>query len=470
LQYGFFCRINNDKERQQRPSGRKEKPVRRVLIANRGEIALRAVRACRRLGLESVAVHSTADANSPHIWAADRAVCIGPPPAIASYLHVIGLIETATALKCDAVYPGYGFLSEKSDFAAKCRAAGLTFIGPNEETIACMGDKVAARRMVASLGVPVVPGSDRGFTDAAEAASVAREIGFPLLLKASGGGRGMRIAERTEDFASLFEQASAEANASFGHPDIYLERFFREVHHVEIQVFGDTHGNYVHLWERDCSVQRRHQKLVEQAPTPVLDEPTRREIADAALALIRALKYVNAGTVEFIGDVGSGKFYFIEMNTRIQVEHPVIEMLTGTDLVCEQFRVAAGGLLSFKQPPIHSGCAIEFRINAEDADLGFRPSPGVLKRWRPPAGRDIRIDSHVYEGYAVPPYYDSLLAKLIVTGRDRPAAISAARSALARFQVAGIATTIPFHERLIARPEFAGGEMHTRWVEQQMVQ
>jgi acetyl-CoA carboxylase, biotin carboxylase subunit len=242
------------------------------------------------------------------------------------------------------------------------------------------------------------------------------------------------------------------------------------VHHVEIQVFGDAHGNYVHLWERDCSVQRRHQKLVEEAPSPVLDERTRREMAEAALALIRALKYVNAGTVEFIYDVATGKFFFIEMNTRIQVEHPVTEMLTGTDLVREQFRVAAGEPLSFDQPRAHTGSAIEFRINAENADLGFRPSPGLLKRWRPPQGRDIRIDSHAYEGYAVPPYYDSMLAKLIVTGHDRPAAISAARAALARFQVAGVATTIPFHERLIARPEFASGKVHTRWVEQQMAQ
>jgi acetyl-CoA carboxylase, biotin carboxylase subunit len=326
--------------------------------------------------------------------------------------------------------------------------------------------------MAASLGVPIVPGSEAGFTDAAEAATAAQKIGFPLLLKASGGGggRGMRIVERAQDFASLFEQASAEANASFGDPNLYLERFFREVHHVEIQVFGDAHGNYVHLWERDCSVQRRHQKLVEEAPSPVLDERTRHEMAEAALALIRALKYVNAGTVEFIYDVGSGKFFFIEMNTRIQVEHPVTEMLTGIDLVREQFRVAAGEPLSFEQPRAHTGSAIEFRINAENADLDFRPSPGLLKRWRPPQGRDVRIDSHAYEGYAVPPYYDSMLAKLIVTGRDRPAAISAARAALARFQVAGVATTIPFHERLIARPEFAGGKVHTRWVEQQMAQ
>ena len=380
--------------------------MRRVLIATRGEIALRAVRACRRLGLQSVAVHSSSDGNSPHVCAADHAVCIGPPPPPASYLNAAALIETAIALKCDAIYPGYGFLSERSDFAAKCSEAGLTFVGPNEETIACMGDKVAARRTAASQGVPIVPGSERGFTDAAEAVSARQEIGFPLLLKANGGGgRGIRIAERPQDFA--FEQASAEAWGAFGRRDIYLERFFPEVHHVEIQVFGDIHGNYVHIWERDCSVQRRHQKLVEEAPSPVLDHATRRDMADAAVALIRALKYVNTGTVEFIYDRASGKFYFIEMNTRTQVEHPVTEMLTGTDLVAEQLRIAAGEPLSVKQSPANCRSAIEFRINAEDVDQGFRPSPGTLSRWRPPKERDIRIDTHVYEGYAIPPYYDS---------------------------------------------------------------
>ena len=385
-------------------------------------------------------------------------------------MNAAALIETAVALKCDAVYPGYGFLSERSDFAAKCSEAGLTFVGPSEETIACMGDKVAARRTAASQGVPIVPGSERGFTEAAEAVSATQEIGFPLLLKASGGGggRGMRIAERPQDFVSLFEQATAEAQVAFGRPEIYLERFFPKVHHVEIQVFGDIHGNYVHLWERDCSVQRRHQKLVEEAPSPILDHTTRRDMADAAVALIRALKYVNAGTVEFIYDLSNGKFFFIEMNTRIQVEHPVTEMLTGTDLVAEQLKIAAGEPLSFKQSPANCGSAIEFRINAEDADQGFRPSPGTLRRWRPPKGRDIRIDSHVYEGYAIPPYYDSMLAKLIVTGPNRSATISAARSALARFEVAGVATTIPFHERLLQRPEFARAEVHTRWVEQEM--
>lgn len=443
--------------------------MRRVLIANRGEIALRAVRACRALGLESVAVHSSADGNSPHVWAADHAVCIGPPPPGASYLQISSLTDAAKALHCDAVYPGYGFLSEKSEFAKACRSAGLTFIGPDEQAIAAMGDKAVARKTAASLGLPVVPGSEGAFTEAAKAAVAADAIGFPLLLKASGGGggRGMRVVERADDFTALFTQASAEAAAAFGQPEIYLERFFTAVRHVEVQVFGDAHGNYVHLWERDCSVQRRHQKLIEEAPSPVLDDATRRAMADAALTLVRALDYQNAGTVEFIYDPASGRFFFIEMNTRIQVEHPVTEMLTGTDLVCEQFRVAAGEPLSFTQPLPHRGCAIEMRINAEDAERGFRPSPGVLKNWRPPRGRDIRIDTHVYEGYAIPPFYDSMLAKLIVTGADRAAAISTARAALACFSVGGVATTIPFHRDVLARPEFARGEVHTRWVEQQ---
>ena len=363
--------------------------LRRVLIANRGEIALRAVRTCRRLGLESVAVYSAADGNSPHRWAADHAIRIGPPPPKLSYLNSAALIEVASALKCDAVYPGYGFLAEDSIFAERCAQAGLTFIGPSPEVIARMGDKVAARQAVASLGIPVVPGSKQGFTSAVEAKACADDIGFPLLLKASagGGGRGMRVVADPARFAELFGQATAEAEAAFGRPDVYLERFFPKVRHIEIQVFGDRHGNYAQLGERDCSVQRRHQKLVEEAPSPVLDKKTRRAMADAALALVRAINYVNAGTVEFIYDVASGRFFFIEMNTRIQVEHPVTEMVTGNDLVAEQFRVAAGEQLSLNRAADYAPAAIEFRINAEDAAHDFRPSPGILKRWRPPSGK-----------------------------------------------------------------------------------
>ena len=444
--------------------------MRRVLVANRGEIALRAIRACRQLGHESLAVFSSADANSPHRWAADHAICIGPPPATASYLNAAALLETAIATKCDAVYPGYGFLAENSAFAERCCEAGLVFIGPDGECIARMGDKVAARQAAAAIGIPVVPGSKQGFTSPAPARGVAGDLGFPLLLKASGGGggRGMRVVTRDEDFTAQFEQASAEAKAAFGNPEIYLERFFPQVRHIEIQVFGDHHGNHVHLGERDCSVQRRHQKLVEESPSPALDQPTRVRMADAAVALIKSLNYVNAGTVEFIFDPASGKFFFIEMNTRIQVEHPVTEMVTGTDLVVEQFRVAAGEKLSFGSTFSEGRTAIEFRINAEDAARDFRPSPGLLTRWRPPSGRDIRIDSHVYENYAVPPYYNSMLAKLIVTGPDRAAAVEVAKSALARFQVSGLETTVPFHVRLLQQPEFARAEVHTRWVEENL--
>jgi acetyl-CoA carboxylase biotin carboxylase subunit len=449
---------------------REEMALRRVLIANRGEIALRAIRTCRRLGLESIAVYSAADANSSHRWAADRAVCIGPPPPRQSYLNVAALIEVASALQCDAVYPGYGFLAEDSAFANRCAEAGLVFIGPAPDVIARMGDKVLARVAAASLGIPVVPGSKEGFASAAPAKARAEEIGFPLLLKASagGGGRGMRVVADASAFADAFAQATAEAEAAFGRPDVYLERFFPQVRHIEIQVFGDMHRNYAQLGERDCSVQRRHQKLVEEAPSPVLTEKMRRDMADAALTLVRAIDYVNAGTVEFIYDVASEKFFFIEMNTRIQVEHPVTEMVTGNDLVAEQFREAAGERLSLKPPPDNAPAAIEFRINAEDAAHDFRPSPGILKRWRPPSGKDIRLDSHVYENYVVPPYYDSMLGKLIVTGRDRAAAMAMAALALDRFDVAGIATTVSFHADLVRRPEFARAEIHTRWVEEQL--
>jgi acetyl-CoA carboxylase biotin carboxylase subunit len=444
--------------------------LRRVLIANRGEIALRAIRTARRLGIESVAVYSSADGNSPHTWAADRAVCLGPPPAKASYINAAALLEIASGTKCDAVYPGYGFLAENESFAMRCAEAGLTFIGPSPEVIAQMGDKAAARRTAASLGIPVVPGSNEGFTAAAEAKARADAIGYPLLLKASagGGGRGMRVVEDAQSFVAQFDQATAEAEAAFGVRDVYLERFFPNVRHIEIQVFGDSHGNYVQLGERDCSVQRRHQKLIEESPSPVLDKMARRAMADAAMTLIRALKYVNAGTVEFIYEPESKKFFFIEMNTRIQVEHPVTEMVTGTDLVAEQFRVAAGERLSVTAGADATPAAIEFRINAEDAAHDFRPSPGMLTRWRPPSGRDIRLDSHVYENYVVPPFYDSMLGKLIVTGRTRAAAIETAASALARFEVSGIPTTISFHAGLLRRPEFARAEIHTRWVENEM--
>jgi len=444
------------------------RPLHRVLIANRGEIALRAVRAARSLGIESVAVHSTADIASPHVFAADRAVCIGPPPPSKSYLDMASLIHVARATACDGIYPGYGFLSERAEFARRCADTGLVFIGPDAEAIATMGDKAAAREAAARLGVPLVPGSDGAFTEVAAAARAAASIGFPLLLKAraGGGGRGMRVCPAPADLARLFEQASREAVAAFGDGAIYLEHFFAAVRHIEVQVFGDSHGTVRALGERDCTVQRRHQKLIEEGPSPVLDDKLRAEIQAAAVTLARGVRYVGAGTVEFIFDETSRQFFFIEMNTRIQVEHPVTEMITGSDLVAEQFRVARGDRLSVAMPasgPI--GHAIEFRINAEDWRHDFRPGPGRLTRWRPPTGPGIRVDSFVYEGFEVPPYYDSMLAKLVVHGATRDEALARARTALAGFEVEGLATTIPFHRAVLDGADFPASRIHTRWVE-----
>jgi acetyl-CoA carboxylase, biotin carboxylase subunit len=446
--------------------------MQRILVANRGEIALRAVRAARKLGLQTVAAYSDADRNSPHVWAADRSVCIGPPAAALSYLNGSALIEAARGTACDALYPGYGFLSEKSAFAAACREAGLIFIGPSPEAIAVMGDKVAARRTAERNGVPVVPGSRQGFTEATVAAAVAPDIGFPLLLKAAGGGggRGMRVVTDSSEFATQFVQASAEALSAFGNAEIYLERFFVRVRHIEIQVFGDQRGNAIHLWERDCSIQRRHQKLVEEAPSPILDARVRAQMAEAATALVRNIKYEGAGTVEFIYDLDSGRWFFIEMNTRIQVEHPVTEEIFDVDLVAEQMRVAAGEVISFAQPAAPNGrCAIEFRINAEDPANNFRPSPGTVSAWRPPSGPGVRLDSHVYTNYVVPPYYDSLLGKLIISGNSRKDMLATAKSALARFKITGVMTTLPFHARLIGCEPFIEATAHTRWVEQEML-
>ena len=442
----------------------------RVFIANRGEIALRAVRVCRALGLETVAAFTPPDQAAPHVWAADHAVCIGPAAATHSYLNGPALITAALGSRCDAIYPGYGFLSENAAFAALCRTAGLTFIGPSPEVIALMGDKAQARRTAAALGMPIVPGSERGFVAIEAAQEEAAQIGFPILLKASagGGGRGMRIAEDGASFASCFIQATAEAQAAFGNGEIYLERFFRKVRHVEVQIFADRHGKVISLGERDCSVQRRHQKLIEEAPSPILPSPRRREIIQAAEALARGIGYEGAGTVEFIYDVESDRAFFIEMNTRIQVEHPVTEMLTGTDLVAEQFRVASGAPLSIRQQAEPRGVAIEFRINAEDADQRFRPAPGLITSWTPPRGEGIRVDSAVYPGWRVSPYYDSLLGKLIIHRSNRTEAISAAQDAIARFAVQGVPTTLPFHATLLNSEAFRTAAIHTRWIEQDM--
>jgi acetyl-CoA carboxylase biotin carboxylase subunit len=442
--------------------------MKRVLVANRGEIALRIIRACRDEGLATVAVYSDADQSLPQVWAADKSLNIGPPAASQSYLQPDLLLHVAKETGCDALHPGYGFLAESAEFARRCAEEGILFIGPPADVIALMGDKSAARRTVTSLKIPVVPGSSEAFMDEAEAARAANAIGFPLLLKAcaGGGGRGIRLVEEERDFATSFAEARLEAQAAFGDGHLYIERYFARVRHIEVQVFGDAHGNVGHAWERDCSVQRRHQKLIEEAPSSILDDATRRAICAAAVKIAAGVEYQGAGTVEFLLDAESGDFYFLEMNTRIQVEHPVTEVVTGTDLVREQLRTSAGETLSFaRQPPETRGHAVEFRINAEDPEQSFRPVPGTISRWDPPRGSHLRLDSHVYQGYTVPPFYDSLLGKLIVSGDTRDAALATASAALASFRVEGIPTTIALHRRILGHHDFTSDRIHTRWVE-----
>lgn len=446
--------------------------MKRVLVANRGEIALRAVRACRVLGLESVAVYSTPDVSSPHVWSADHSVCIGPAAAIQSYLDEDRLIEVAKATRCDAVYPGYGFLSERASFAERCRSEGLVFIGPPPGVIEAMGDKAEARKRAQVIGIPVVPGSNGAFLDAAEAATHARNIGFPLLLKASagGGGRGMRVVANEAEFPELFMQASAEANSAFGNGEIYLERFFARVRHIEVQIFGDGHGRVRHFGERDCSVQRRHQKIVEEAPSPVLEPDERDELLRAAVALGDSIGYQNAGTVEFIFDVESRRFFFIEMNTRIQVEHPVTESITGYDLVAEQLKVAAGAPLStHPATPPEARAAMEWRICAEDPSRSFQPSPGRIRVWPRPSGIGVRFDTHAYSNYVVPPFYDSMLGKLVISGRDRREVLARSEAALLEFNDTGIATNVTFHLDLLREKKFRNAEIHTRWIEEEFL-
>ena len=444
--------------------------MKRVLIANRGEIAARILRACRAAGLEAVAVYSTADRDAPYLSQADRAVCIGPPPAAQSYLLADAMLAAALGTGCDAVHPGYGFMAENAGFARRCAEHGLTFVGPSPEAIELMGDKIAGRAAAIANDVPVVPGSHTSISDIDAAKRQAGDIGYPLLLKASagGGGRGMRVVNEPSGLESRLAAAGAEAQAAFADSRIYMERYFPRVHHVEVQVFGDRHGNHVHLGERDCSAQRRHQKLVEESPSPVLAPALRDEICDAAVRLARGVDYENAGTVEFIYDPVVERFYFIEMNTRIQVEHPVTEMVTGTDLVLEQLRVAAGEPLSFTAQTIaHRGHAIEWRINAEDPARGFLPTPGRLTRWSPPTeGRDVRVDTFVREGHTVSPFYDSMLAKLVVRGESRADALERSAAALDAFAVEGVSTTIGFQRTMIDHRDFIEGQVHTRWIEE----
>ncbi|MGE0613809.1 MAG: acetyl-CoA carboxylase biotin carboxylase subunit [Hyphomicrobiales bacterium] len=447
--------------------------VRRLLIANRGEIALRIIRACHDLGVEAVVAYSSADADSLPVRLADRAVCIGPAPAKRSYLDQAAIIAAAKGTGSDAIHPGYGFLSENAAFSRLCRDSGIRFVGPSAESIRLAGDKVTARDTLMAAGVPVVPGSDGALTDAKQAVEVAGKIGMPVLLKAraGGGGRGMRIVESQDTLATAWSEASGEALAAFGDPGMYMERYLRAIRHVEVQIIADSHGNTVALGERDCTVQRRHQKLVEEGPSPALDEKLRTEISAAAVKAAKAVDYEGAGTVEFIFDVERREFYFIEINARIQVEHPVTEMLTGIDLVAEQIRIASGERLSFGEKDVKLvGHAIECRINAEDPARNFAPSPGRIVRFTSPGGPGVRMDSHCYEGYDFPPFYDSLLGKLIVHGRDRDEAIRRCRRALAELTIDGVATTAPFHQAVLGHPDFISGDITTAFVDKHLEQ
>jgi acetyl-CoA carboxylase, biotin carboxylase subunit len=439
----------------------------KVLIANRGEIALRIIRACHELGIRTVAVYSEADRESLHVRFADEDVCIGPAPARESYLNMHRILAAAEITGAEAVHPGYGFLSENAEFSEICRRSELTFIGPTPHQIRSMGDKATARRTMIEQGVPTVPGSTGVIRDPEEALRVARDVGFPVMIKASagGGGKGMRVAPDAESFPRLLQAAQNEAQAAFGDPDVYLEKCIMRPRHVEFQIFGDSHGRVVHLGERDCSVQRRHQKLIEEAPSPALTPELRRAMGEAAVRAAKAIDYVGAGTVEFLLDE-DGSFYFIEMNTRIQVEHPVTEVTTGLDLVKEQIRVAAGSPLSFPEKTLElRGHAIEFRINAEDPSRNFAPSPGRITAYHPPGGPGVRLDTHIYHGYLVPPHYDSLLAKLIVHGNTREEALARGRVALDSFVIEGVHTTIPLLSAIVRDPNFIRGDVDTRFVE-----
>jgi acetyl-CoA carboxylase biotin carboxylase subunit len=440
---------------------------RKVLVANRGEIALRVIRACRELGVGTVAVYSEADRESLHVRFADDDVCIGPPQSRLSYLRIPNIIAAAEVTGADAIHPGYGFLAENAEFADTCRASNITFVGPTGDQIRAMGDKASARRLAAEAGVPTVPGSDGILADPEEALVVAAEIGFPVIIKATagGGGKGMRIARDPDEFTQLFSLAQNEALSAFGNGDVYVEKFLERPRHVEIQILGDQHGRVIHLGERDCSVQRRHQKLIEESPSPALTPELRAQMGEAAVRLSAAIGYVGAGTIEFLLDT-DGSFYFMEMNTRIQVEHPVTEMVTGIDLVKEQIRVAAGEPLDTGEIRLH-GHSIEVRINAEDPARNFQPSPGLITAYHPPGGPGVRVDTHVYAGYTVPPYYDSLLAKLIVHGRDRAEALVRLGQALDSFILEGITTTIPFLARVIRHPDFVSGNIDTKFLERE---
>lgn len=437
--------------------------IKKVLVANRGEIALRIIRACKEMGIKTVAVYSKADEESLHTHFADEAVCIGPAPAMKSYLNMQNIISAAIATKADAIHPGYGFLSERSDFVSLCNEHSITYIGPNIEHIEKMGNKAQARKTMIDANVPVVPGSKGVLKDAKEALKEAIEIGFPVMIKASsgGGGRGMRICRSKDEFLSLFEIAQSESKNAFADDSMYIEKFVENPRHIEIQIIADKHGNVVHLGERDCSLQRRNQKVLEEAPSGLLDEKTRKKMGEAAVKAAQSVGYVNAGTVEFLLDKNK-EFYFIEMNTRIQVEHPVTEMVTGIDLIKEQVKIAQGEKLSFKQEDINiNGHAIECRINAENPRDDFKPSPGVIEDFHFASGYGVRIESHVYTGYKIPPNYDSMIGKLIVWGKDRNEAIMRMQRVLDESLILGIQTNLDFQKQILACEDFKNNQFDT---------
>ncbi len=443
----------------------------KVLIANRGEIALRILRSCRELGIATVAVYSTTDRNALHVQLADEAVCVGDSPSNKSYLNIPNILAAATSRGVDAIHPGYGFLAENDRFAEICQDHGIVFIGPSPHAIRSMGDKATAKSTMLTVGVPTVPGSKGLLSSWEEAASLANEMGYPVMIKATagGGGRGMRMVNNAEAIEDLFKAAQGESEAAFGNAGLYMEKFIDKPRHVEVQILADSFGNVVHLGERDCSIQRRHQKLLEESPSPALDSQLRVRMGEAAVSAAKSIKYEGAGTVEFLLD-RTGNFYFMEMNTRIQVEHPVTEMVTGIDLVAEQLRIAGGESISLTQNEIQlRGHAIECRINAEDSSHNFRPSPGRITGWLPPGGPGVRVDSHVYTGYDIPPFYDSLIGKLIVWAHDRESALKRMKRALNECAVTGIPTTIDFHLELLERDEFLRGDVHTKFVEQEML-
>ncbi|MCY8651367.1 acetyl-CoA carboxylase biotin carboxylase subunit [Bacillus haynesii] len=442
--------------------------IKKLLIANRGEIAVRIIRACKELGIETVAVFSEADREALHVQMADEAFCIGSKLSKDSYLNITNIVSVAKMTGADAIHPGYGFLAENADFAELCEEVNVTFVGPTADAISKMGTKDVARETMQQAGVPIVPGSKGIIEDIEDAVSLARDIGYPVIIKATagGGGKGIRVARTEEELINGIKITQQEAATAFGNPGVYIEKYIEDFRHVEIQVLADTHGNTIHLGERDCSIQRRLQKLLEETPSPALDEGIREQMGQAAVKAAEAVKYTGAGTVEFIYDYREQKFYFMEMNTRIQVEHPVTEMVTGVDLIKEQIKVASGEKLTLTQDEVtFNGWAIECRINAENPEKNFMPSPGKIEMYLPPGGLGVRVDSAAYPGYSIPPYYDSMIAKVITYGKTREEAVSRMKRALSEFVIEGVHTTIPFHLKLLEHETFVSGEFNTKFLE-----